>query len=264
MHNGTPAEEFATHLFLSVGWAGSSRLQSLMPGIATQPNDLDIGMRIEFPHFGGSQMREAGDNPKIKFSDGTSYAKTHCLVHKGRVFYYYLDEHCLVDAHAVRDFPTRASSVNMLYRIPAGHVRDPLVVFGAISTIAREFGEGLPLSQPLEALMGRRLKAVDGSYAPTLPPPESREVDLTYVFPERIVSAIRELVTRLADFAPSILSREAMVYAPAVQWVMPRLKLDRHFAVLARREPGASGMPRVRRQGCFRRRFRASLLRGTR
>ena len=76
-----------------------------------KPNNLDIGVRLEFPAWGGDQLKEVGDNPKIKWHDGHSYAKTHCFVHRGEVFFYYLNDRCLVDAQRDPGVAPRARRV---------------------------------------------------------------------------------------------------------------------------------------------------------
>jgi uncharacterized protein len=220
-----------THLFLAVGWAGSGWLvEEKNLGLGFKPNNLDIGVRLEFPAFGGQQLKEAGDNPKIKFYDGHSYSKTHCLVHEGRAFSFNLDHHCLVDGHTVRRHPSRASSVNFLYRIPATQIRNPLLVFHSLSEAVREYGESRPLAMQLTDFLGdQSLPAGDSSFDPTLQ--NAAECDLGLVLPERVVSAIREHIRRLARFAPGIATREARLYAPAAQWIMPRIGLNPNFSV---------------------------------
>lgn len=228
---GTQMEYECTHLFLAVGWAGSAWLRETGSslGLEFTANNLDIGVRLEFPTFGGHQLKEAGDNPKIKFYDGHSYSKTHCLVHAGRAFSFnFLDHHFLVDAHAVRRQPTRASSVNFLYRIRPEHIKDPLQVFRAVSASAREYGQNRPLVMALtDFLEDEALPSSDSSFEPTMH--AAVECDLSLVLPGRVANTIREHIRQLARFAPGIATREAVIYAPAAQWVMPRVKLGRNF-----------------------------------
>lgn len=224
----------ATHLFLAVGWIGSASLGEFDIDLEFYPNNLDIGVRLEFPSWGGSQLKEAGYNPKIKWSDGHSYAKTHCFVHEGQVFYYFLNGHCLVDAHAVRSNPTRSSSVNVLYRISNEAVANPLQVFHAIADAAREFGGNmpLPLHQCLADFAPKIALADDVvDFEPTLAPPDSVGCDLTLVLPHRVVEGIRGLIDRLAKYAPGIATKSAVVYAPAAQWLMRRVRLERNFSI---------------------------------
>ncbi len=222
-----------SHLFVATGWAGTAWLSKFGPalGLTFEVNNLDIGVRLEFPAFGGWQLKEAGENPKIKFYDGHSYSKTHCLVHAGRAFYFtFLDQHCLVDAHALRRGPTGASSVNLLYRIRTGHIKDPLQVFRAICASTSVYGEGRPLAMPLsDFLQDNALPSTDNSFHPTIP--DAVECDLALVLPSRVVTAIREHIRRLAKFAPGIATRGGIIYAPAAQWVMPRTALGPGFAV---------------------------------
>ena len=233
VHDSTGERDIeATHLFLAVGWIGSAALREFDLGLEFDPNNLDIGVRLEFPAWGGSQLKEAGYNPKIKWSDGPSYAKTHCFVHEGQVFFYYLNGHCLVDAHAVRSHPTLSSSVNILYRISNEAVSNPLQVFHAIADAAREFGGNMPLYQCLAEFAPKVKLAGDVvEFVPTLAPPHSVECDLTLVLPHRVVEGIRDLIARLASYAPGTATESAVVYAPAAQWLMRRVRLDRNFSI---------------------------------
>ena len=222
----------ATHLFLAVGWIGSAALREFDLKLKFEPNNLDIGVRLEFPVWGGNQLKEAGYNPKIKWEDGHSYAKTHCFVHEGRVFFYYLNGRCLVDAHAVRSHPTPSSSVNILYRISTAAVRDPLEVFHEIAAAAQEYGGNKPLYQRLADFAPEVTLNSDGAeFAPSLAPPKSVPCDLTQVLPGQVVDGIRGLIARLANHAPGIATESAVVYAPAAQWLMRRVRLDRNFLI---------------------------------
>lgn len=222
----------ATHLFLAVGWIGSAALCEFDLGLQFEPNNLDIGVRLEFPAWGGAQLREAGDNPKIKWNDGHSYAKTHCLVHEGEVFFYYLNDRCLVDAHTIRSRPTRSSSVNILYRISTDAVSEPLHVFHAIAAAAEVYGDNKPLYQPLADFAPEVTLADDiGEFVPTLASSASAPCDLTLVLPHRVVEGIRGLIARLRCYAPGIATESAVVYAPAAQWLMRRVQLDSQFRI---------------------------------
>ena len=222
----------ATHLVLAVGWIGSADLCEFDLGLEFEPNNLDIGVRLEFPAWGGNQLKEAGHNPKIKWHDGHSYAKTHCFVHEGEVFFYYLNDRCLVDAHAVRSHPTRSSSVNILYRISTDAVSKPLHVFHAIAAAAEVYGDNMPLYQRLADFAPEVTLASDVvEFVPTLAPPASAPCDLTLVLPHRVVEGIRGLIARLACYAPGITTESAVVYAPAAQWLMRRVRLDPQFRI---------------------------------
>ena len=228
--HGTQQVEYrCSHLFLATGWAGTEWLKTVARDLRLNlsPNNLDIGVRLEFPAFAGHQLREAGDNPKIKHYDGHSYSKTHCLVHAGRAFAFrHADDSCLVDAHTVREDLTDASSVNLLYRIHTSHCSDPWQVFREVTAV----GDGNALTMELGDFM------TDGHLSPPAPAfsgtlTSARECDLSQVFPERITHAIREHIRRLAKFAPGIVVRNARLYAPAAQWITPMIDVSPDFRI---------------------------------
>lgn len=226
----------ATHLFLAVGWSGSSwllhQVSKKLP-LFFASSDFDIGVRIEFPPWGGEQLRELGGNPRIKLFDGISYAKTHCFVHHGRVFYYYIgNDACLVDAHAVQGDRTKASTVNILYRVPTRVLPEPVELLNGMCRASQGAKRRLPLAMRMTEFLRKKDLPEDGDvYAPTLPPTQVMNVDLGLVIPSRIMDGIRELIVRLAHYAPGIATRGTVVYAPAVQWAVKRIDLNDRFAV---------------------------------
>jgi hypothetical protein len=230
--DGGEQEYTCSHLFLAVGWAGSEWLLKIGSalGLTVYPNHVDVGVRLEFPLFAGQQLKELGDNPKIKCFDSKSYCKTHCLVHSGRAFYFEFGNQSLVDAHAVRRRASVASSINLLYRVTTDQVRDPLQVFRGISATVGQFGSDRPLAMPLDDFLeNRNLPESGATFEPTLH--SAVECDLSLVLPARVLAGIRELIARLSRFAPGIATNRAILYAPAVQWVMPRIELGPCFDV---------------------------------
>ncbi len=61
-----------SQLVLAVGRSGAVWLASQKFGLQIEPNHLDIGVRLEFPRWGGEQVRELGENPKVKWFDDRS------------------------------------------------------------------------------------------------------------------------------------------------------------------------------------------------
>lgn len=229
----------ASHLVLAVGRSGATWLAKQNLGLQTEPNHLDIGVRIEFPHWGGEQIRELGANPKFKCKVGKSYAKTHCFVHAGRVIAYILDGRCLVDAHAVAS-RTNASSMNILFRVSDAHMYNPKSVYGAISEVAESIGQGKPLRMSLPSFLGSDSLPDDGTeFTPTLL--EAKETDLGLVYPETVLTALRTLITRLSKFAPGIATKGSMVYGPAAEWLSSKVKIDAYFRVAGLRNAWCIG-----------------------
>lgn len=219
-----------SHVFLAVGWSGSEWLRRQKLPLSVEANPLDIGVRIEFPAWGGEQLRECGDNPKIKLRDDASYTKTHCLVHRGRVFFYYMDDLCLVDAHAVRGAVTQASAINILYRVPTSMFADPLSLLTAFSAATKATAQAMPLAMTMPEFLGRRdLPHSGAGFSPTLQ--RAVRADLGFFLPSKIADAIRSHISRLAEYAPGIATSDSVVYAPAAQWVTPKIKLGSRFAV---------------------------------
>jgi uncharacterized FAD-dependent dehydrogenase len=222
----------ATHVVLAVGRSGATWLSRQRLGLLMEPNHLDIGVRIEFPLWGGEQMRELGANPKVKSEHGISYAKTHCFVHAGRVIGYLLDDRCLIDAHASTSTRACASSMNVLYRVTSQHMADPKRVYLGISGVADSVARGKPLRMPLPKFLGKNSLPDDAcQFEPTLP--DAVEADLGLIFPEMVLGALRTLIARLSRFAPGIATKGSMVYAPAAEWLSPKVRTDGYFRVPA-------------------------------
>ncbi len=225
--NQTGSHELSCdQVVLAVGRSGAQWLNSLSIELPSSPNKLDIGVRLEFPSWGGEQIRELGENPKIKLYDDRSYAKTHCFVHKGRVISYFLDDRCLIDAHATRDDKTEASSMNLLYHFDATADR----IYDRVAERARNASSDRPLAMTLADFLGTTdLPDCGSRFAPTLG--NTKESDLRLILPPEAVAGIQNLIRRLSVHAPGIATRGSMVYAVSAEWLSPRVTIEPYFRV---------------------------------
>lgn len=227
----------AQRVLLAVGRAGASWLEDLADrvGIRTTPNDIDVGVRLETPSSILAPLSAIGGNPKLRLRTGTTSVKTHCLCPDGFVISYGVVAADLlvrmVDGHSFSARPSPNSNVNLLMRMDAASVTDPVTYAHALAWMSNLVGHGAPILQRVGDLRLSRpsdLASIpNGGFTPTLRTASGADLNLAY--PRFLIEGILVFLDALDAVCPGVASDDMVVYGPAMEWYVGRAELSPEY-----------------------------------
>ena len=224
----------AKNVVFAVGKEGSPWLADILRpfGVKSSKNRIYFGVRMEAPAT--EALSKFSFDPKLStvFEDGTKI-KTHCFCTSGKILplrYFGLP---LAGSHTPDiDWNCGRNKENTVLGILLGDSEEAPVssdlLFEMMATV-KAIGKGRLLAQRLGDFRANRASTrseiAGGPVRPSVAefmPGNLRELRLPLSFDAKLL----DFVERLGALAPSLSSDGVILYAPAVEWWMPRIETD--------------------------------------
>lgn len=208
----------------------------LRHGIKAQPNRTYIGVRVETKP--SEAMTEYSLDPKFywHYADG-SKMKTHCYCRRGHVSslkYFGLPlaggHSPYTEANDVGAMPAQANFSVLLGDTPKA--RYPWKTCVGIMRRARKLGSGGLMVQRYGDFLGGRATTPDGLSQNSVRPsaPKAAPGDVSRIgLPNGFNTKLVDFVGRLSNVDAGLVNDDTLLYAPAIEWWMPRVDTDENL-----------------------------------
>jgi len=217
---------YAKRVLLAPGRSGAPWIKSVAEklGISLKPGVLDVGVRVEVPHYITEHVTSVNHDPKIVMYTKTydDMVRTFCTNPQGFVIKeYYGDGTVGVNGESYREIKSKNTNFALLVTLRLTDPYTDIVELGkSIARIATRVGVGKPIIQRLGDLeRGRRStweRIARSTITPTLR--DSTPGDISLVLPHRVLSNILEAISRLDLIYPGLASPQTLIYAPEVKY----------------------------------------------
>lgn len=222
----TRGEFYAKRVLLAPGRSGAPWIKSVAEklGISLKPGVLDVGVRVEVPHYITEHVTSVNHDPKIVMYTKTydDMVRTFCTNPQGFVIKeYYSDGTVGVNGESYREIKSKNTNFALLVTLRLTDPYTDIIELGkSIARIATRVGVGKPIIQRLGDLeRGRRStweRIARSTITPTLR--DSTPGDISLVLPHRVLSNILEAISRLDLIYPGLASPQTLIYAPEVKY----------------------------------------------
>ena len=224
-------------LIVAPGRGGSEWLRRVAEklGVSVKPGVLDVGVRIEVPHFITEHVTSVNYDPKILLYTKTydDMVRTFCTNPQGFVIKeFYEDGTVGVNGASYREAKSKNTNFALLVTLKlTDPYTDVLELGKSIARMATKVGVGRPIIQRLGDLeRGRRStweRISRSAITPTL-----RDVtpgDISLVLPHRVLSNILEAISRLDVIYPGLASPQTLIYAPEIKYYALQVEVNRNM-----------------------------------
>jgi uncharacterized FAD-dependent dehydrogenase len=234
--DGTLESLTAKRVVFAVGKEGSIWLSQKLAGlgVASSENRLYFGLRLESKH--DSRLSKFSFDPKLsfEFDDGTRI-KTHCFCEEGHILplrYFGLP---LAGSHTPRvpSDPRRKPPDNTVLGVLLGAPDDPGPLRDQIFALmaqAERMGRGRLLVQRLGDFKRNRPSDLSRIATGAVKPSTNQSLTANLRdmgFPLNFDQKFLSFIERIGRLAPSVADDDTLLYAPAVEWWMPRIATNR-------------------------------------
>lgn len=240
---GKPVRLYTQNVVLAPGKIGAPWLRTLgarlnLARAAAQPK---LGFRLEGPRTMLDPLLAVATDPKViwKAAAPRSEVRTHCVCYGGDVVPAAYQKLTLVGGHSTSDHEHDRTNTAVLatagtdFPMSAGQVRS------LVQDINRRSGDRVTAQRLGDFLTGtpttRPVPDAASGFTPSIP--DAKPGDLSALFPEPIVTLLRDYLRRLAQLCPQVLRQNNMLYGPAVErWA------DRFEVTDTMQSPGRPGL----------------------
>jgi uncharacterized FAD-dependent dehydrogenase len=238
-HNGTPRAVDTNYLVLMPGRSGNRWFGQLAKehGLKIRNNQIDIGVRVEFPEFIGREIGNALYEPKLIIKDPKTGLKsrTFCWNNGGHVVAEAVKdgdkEYITVNGHSFSDESLKTPNSNFALLVSAEFTEpfnDPIAYGRAVAQTCNLLGGGKPIVQKLkDAKLGRRsnpARMQELYMKPTLA--DAVPGDLSFAFPGKQWNTIMRSLEILDKLFPGMNGEETIMYGPEIKWYSARAELS--------------------------------------
>jgi uncharacterized FAD-dependent dehydrogenase len=206
-------------------------------GLKIRNNQIDIGVRVEFPEFIGREIGNALYEPKLVITDPKTGLKsrTFCWNNGGHVVAESVTDngkdYLTVNGHSFNSSDMKTPNSNFALLVSAEFTEpfnDPIAYGRAVAQTCNLIGGGKAIVQRLkDAKLGRRstVKRMQELYMkPTLA--DAVPGDLSFAFPAKQWNAIMRSLEILDKLFPGMNGEETILYGPEIKWYSARAELS--------------------------------------
>jgi uncharacterized FAD-dependent dehydrogenase len=219
-------EFYAKKLLIAPGRSGVEWLRRVAErlSINIKPGFLDVGVRVEVPHYITEHVTSINYDPKIVMYTKTydDMVRTFCTNPQGFVIKeFYSDGTIGVNGESFKEIKSKNTNLALLVTLRlTDPYTDTLELGKSIARMATKVGVGKPIIQRLGDLeRGRRStweRISRSTITPTLR--DCTPGDISLIMPHRVLSNILEAISRLDTIYPGIASPQTLIYAPEIKY----------------------------------------------
>ena len=229
----------SAHVVAAPGRGGAEWLteQAGRLGLATENNEVDIGVRVEVPNAVMEHLTRHLYEAKLVYYADTyeNKVRTFCMNPGGVVS----EEHyesglAVVNGHSYEDASLRTGNTNFAVLVSTRFTEpfDQPIEYGQhIARLANMLTGGPIMVQRLgDLLAGRRTTRGRLEKSTTIPTLKTAVPgDLSFVLPARHLTSIVEALRAFDNLAPGLYSRNTLLYGVEVKFYSSRVMVDRRF-----------------------------------
>ncbi|MBW2122808.1 MAG: FAD-binding protein [Deltaproteobacteria bacterium] len=212
---------------IGADWA---REETRRLGIASSPNPVDIGLRVETPAAILIHLTDATYECKLIYNSTTfdDKVRTFCMNPHGEVVTEESNGIVTVNGHSYARKKTENTNFAILVSSTFTEPFDDPINYGKfIATLANLLGKGVIIQRLGDLMKGRRSTPERISRCITRPTlPSATPGDLSFVLPYRYLKDIMEMLEALDKIAPGIYSRHTLLYGVEVKFYSNRIMLS--------------------------------------
>ncbi len=215
-------------------WFGQ---QAKEHGLKIRNNQIDIGVRVEFPEWIGREIGSILYEPKlvIRTKKTDLKARTFCWNNYGHVVAESITDNGInyltVNGHSFNDIDRRTPNSNFALLVSAEFTEpfnDPIAYGRSVAQICNLMGGGKAIVQRLkDAKLGRRStpkRMNEMNLQPTLK--DAVPGDLAFAYPAKQWNTIMEALETLDKIFPGINGDDTIMYGPEIKWYSARAELS--------------------------------------
>ncbi len=231
-------EIISKYLILMPGRTGNKWFgtQAKLHGLKIRNNQIDIGVRVEFPEWIGREIGSILYEPKliIRAPKTDLKARTFCWNNGGHVVAEKVNDkgvdYLTVNGHSFNDSDKKTQNSNFALLVSAEFTEpfnEPILYGRAVAQICNLLGGGKALVQRLkDAKSGRRStpkRMTEMNLQPTLK--DAVPGDLSFALPAKQFNTIMESLEILDKIFPGLNGDDTILYAPEIKWYSARAEL---------------------------------------
>lgn len=200
-------------------------------------NQIDIGVRVEFPEWIGREIGSVLYEPKlvIRTKKTDLRARTFCWNNGGHVVAESVTDkgtdYLTVNGHSFNDADRKTPNSNFALLVSAEFTEpfnDPIAYGRSVAQICNLMGGGKAIVQRLkDAKLGRRStpkRMNEMNLQPTLK--DAVPGDLSFAFPAKQWNTIMEALETLDKIFPGMNGDDTIMYGPEIKWYSARAELS--------------------------------------
>ena len=232
-------EVTARYVVAAPGRGGANWLagQTVRLGVATENNEVDIGVRVEVPNSIMDHLtRELYEAKLVYYSDTYDLKTRSFCVNPGGVV---SEEHydggiAVVNGHSYADPKKKTKNTNFALLVST-HFTEPFnqpIEYGRyIARLANMLtGGGVMVQRLGDLLQGRRTTEGRLRQSTTIPTLLSAVPgDLSYVLPERYLTSLTETLKAFDKIAPGMYSKNTLLYGVEAKFYSSKVKVKSNF-----------------------------------
>ncbi len=205
-------------------------------GLKIRNNQIDIGVRVEFPEWIGREIGSVLYEPKliIRAPKTDLKARTFCWNNGGHVVAESVTDkgvdYLTVNGHSFNDEDRKTPNSNFALLVSAEFTEpfnEPIAYGRSVAQICNLLGGGKALVQRLkDAKLGRRStpkRMTEINLQPTLK--DAVPGDLAFALPAKQFNTIMESLEILDKIFPGLNGDDTILYAPEIKWYSARAEL---------------------------------------
>ena len=206
-------------------------------GLKIRNNQIDIGVRVEFPDWIGKDISNVLYEPKIVVrTKGTDLkARTFCWNNGGHVVAESVTDkgidYLTVNGHSFNDEERKTKNSNFALLVSAEFTEpfnDPIAYGRSVAQLCNLMGGGKAIVQRLkDAKLGRRStpkRMTEMNMQPTLK--DAVPGDLSFAFPAKQWNTIIEAIETLDKLFEGLNGDDTIMYGPEIKWYSSRAELS--------------------------------------
>jgi len=218
---------FAKNVVLALGKVGSdleSRLCKNL-GVRITPRPMYVGVRVEADADDLEPLFSISKDPKFSmhFADG-SKIKTHCASRDGQVMALSYNGLPVAGGQNFHKLRTGRSGFSIVWDGIKFQEESYEVAKSLMAKISR-FTDGKLLAQTFEDYVADRSSSEDSFYDIKVSNQIYKAGSVREFLPPEFFPKFDEFLRRLARLAPALLSKQTVLYAPAIEWWMNRIEI---------------------------------------
>jgi uncharacterized FAD-dependent dehydrogenase len=215
-------------------WFGA---QAKEHGLKIRNNQIDIGVRVEFPEWIGREIGSVLYEPKlvIRTPKTDLKARTFCWNNGGHVVAESVNDkgidYLTVNGHSFNDAEKKTPNSNFALLVSAEFTEpfnDPVAYGRAVAQVCNLIGGGKAIVQRLkDAKANRRStpkRMTELNLQPTLR--DAVPGDLSFAFPAKQWNTIIEALEILDKLFPGMNGNDTIMYGPEIKWYSARAELS--------------------------------------
>lgn len=227
------------YLVLTPGRSGNRWFGSIAKehGLKIRNNQIDIGVRVEFPEWIGREIGSILYEPKliIRTPKTDLKARTFCWNNGGHVVAESITDkgidYLTVNGHSFNDAEKKTQNSNFALLVSAEFTEpfdDPIAYGRSVAQLCNLLGKGKAIVQRLkDAKLGRRStpkRMSEMNLQPTLA--DAVPGDLSFAFPAKQWNTIIESLEILDKIFPGMNGDDTIMYGPEIKWYSARAELS--------------------------------------